>query len=109
MTRVLVTGGAGFVGRAVVRLAREAGYAVTVASRRLLDSEQVAADVTSVQGPDLGPDTDWSRALHGVDLVIHLAARVHIMRGAARASVDEFQRTTVLAPCGLPRQPPWLA
>ena len=28
-----------------------------------------------------GPDTDWSEALSGVDAVVHLAARVHVMSG----------------------------
>lgn len=68
---VLVTGASGFVGRHVVPdLVRE-GWSVRRAVRRPkgLDDEVVVETV--------GPDTDWTAALEGVDAVVHLAARVH--------------------------------
>jgi len=34
---------------------------------------------------DIGPETDWPEALKGIDGVVHLAARVHVMR---ESSVD---------------------
>ena len=43
----------------------------------------------------LGPDTDWSAALDGVDAVAHLAARVHVMRERAADSLAAFRRTNV--------------
>lgn len=68
---VLVTGASGFVGRHVVPdLVRE-GWSVrrAVRSPKGLDDEVVVETV--------GPDTDWTAALEGVDAVVHLAARVH--------------------------------
>lgn len=76
--KVLLTGATGFVGRALHPLLRQAGYAVRVAVRRSLDG----VDDQVVVG-DIGPDTDWTAAVSGIDVVIHLAARVHQMKDTA--------------------------
>jgi UDP-glucose 4-epimerase len=49
-------------------------------------------------------ETNWVDALRGVDAVVHLAARVHIMRGKAAASLSEFRRINVGATLNLARQ-----
>jgi len=41
---------------------------------------------------ELGPDTDWSLAIRGIDVVIHLAARVHVMHDS---SIDAYDRVNV--------------
>lgn len=45
---------------------------------------------------DIGPDTDWAEALVGVQTVIHLAARVHVMKETARDPLMEFRRVNTL-------------
>jgi nucleoside-diphosphate-sugar epimerase len=45
--------------------------------------------------PDLGPETPWRDALDGVDKVIHLAARVHVMREGASDPLAEFRHVNV--------------
>jgi nucleoside-diphosphate-sugar epimerase len=47
-----------------------------------------------VVGPIDGK-TDWSEALAGVEVVIHLAARVHVMRDDATDPLDEFRKVNV--------------
>lgn len=79
MSRVLVTGGAGFIGSHTVTLLLEKGYSV-----RILDSLQprvhprgkpswVPAAAEFIQG-DVADRTSMQQALDGADYVIHLAA-----------------------------------
>ena len=83
-----VTGAAGFVGRAVVATLRSRGLSV----RPLVRSAAVG-DAISVG--DIGPDTDWSRALDGVTHVIHAAARAHIMKDDATDPLAVFRQVNV--------------
>ncbi|MBS0418995.1 MAG: NAD-dependent epimerase/dehydratase family protein [Proteobacteria bacterium] len=63
--RVLVTGARGFVGSTLCAMLTEGGYDVRTVSR---------SDVGEIDGT-----TDWSAALRGVEYVVHLAARVHVL------------------------------
>jgi nucleoside-diphosphate-sugar epimerase len=41
---------------------------------------------------EIGPETDWHTALEGVDTVLHLAARAHVMRDTAANPLSEYRR-----------------
>ena len=82
MTRVLVTGAGGFVGRVLCPELSAAGFEVIAAARR---RSAIPARVAFRPIPDLGPATDWGPALAGIEAVVHLAALVHqAERGAGR-------------------------
>jgi nucleoside-diphosphate-sugar epimerase len=83
--KILVTGASGFIGNFLLAALRDTAYEVRAASRSLL--EQWGIDYVSA--PELGPDADWSRALNGVDVVIHLAGRAHVPSKNADAETDE--------------------
>ena len=71
---VAVTGAGGFIGSHLcTRADREEGLLVRRVLRR-----QTAGDCVAVG--EIGPATDWSMALRDVQVVIHLASRVHVMR-----------------------------
>jgi nucleoside-diphosphate-sugar epimerase len=53
---------------------------------------------------DISPDTDWSETLIGVDTVVHLAARVHMMKDAAPDPLAEFRYVNVAATKRLAQQ-----
>ncbi|HEV7372046.1 NAD-dependent epimerase/dehydratase family protein [Arenibaculum sp.] len=91
MTRVLVTGATGFVGRRLVERLLADGIAVRATVRR--PNGIPVAD--AVQVGEIGADTDWTTALQGIDVVVHLAARVHILHDEAADALAAFRRTNV--------------
>lgn len=87
--RVLVTGATGFVARTLVPLLRRRSHHVRCAVRR-----PVPGADTVVIG-DIGGTVDWARALDGIDTVIHLAARVHVMTETEADPLAAFRRVNV--------------
>ena len=100
---VLVTGATGFVGSAVVdRLAVHSEFTPRAALRRV--NHQGSSTVDVIQVGDLAPDTDWKTALHGVDVVVHTAARVHVMHDTDTDPLAEYRRVNVEGTLNLARQ-----
>jgi UDP-glucose 4-epimerase len=77
LTRVLVTGASGFVGSVLCELLARSGYVVRATGRAVRPVSGAAAEHVLVG--DLGGDPRWQEALVGVDIVVHLAARAHIL------------------------------
>lgn len=96
-----VTGANGFVGRHLVRLLLENGCRVRAALRRtprVGTPEEATKDSpllsTHIVG-NIDGDTDWTGLLDGVDIVIHLAARVHVMKDTAGDPAAEFRKVNL--------------
>ena len=53
---------------------------------------------------ELSSETAWGAALAGVHVVIHTAARLHVMNETADNSLDEFRRVNVQGTLNLARQ-----
>jgi nucleoside-diphosphate-sugar epimerase len=78
----LVAGGSGFLGRALIkRLVQLPGCSVVAPLRPL--SADLGAGVRSLPLTSLNAANDWSTALIDVDMVVHVAARVHGMKDKA--------------------------
>ncbi len=99
---ILVTGATGFVGTALVaRLARE-GIEARACIRR--DDASMPTGIHTVHVGDLTGDADWSQALAGIGVVVHAAARVHVMDDTAADPLVEFRRINVYGTLNLARQ-----
>ena len=97
--KLLVTGANGFVGRALCAGLLAQGHAVRSAMRHVDAQIENAVAVGSIDG-----QTDWSAALAGVDVVIHLAARVHVMHDKVKDPLEEFRKVNLHGTENLARQ-----
>lgn len=101
--RVLVTGANGFVGKALIaRLQRDDRLDVRGTVRR--EAVELLQGVDLVVSGELTPDSNWQPALAGVDFVVHLAARVHVMDDQSARSLARFRRVNVEVTRNLARQ-----
>lgn len=99
MSRVVVTGANGFVGRVLCETLARRGHAVRAVVRDAARATDLP-DVTAVGDIDGG--TDWSRALQGVDTVIHAAARAHILHDSVE-NAGLYMRTNAEGTAALAR------
>ena len=100
--RLLLTGATGFVGSAIQkRIVADGSYDLTIAVRNV--NEQSDA-VRIVKVDDLTTSTDWSDALKSVDVVVHTAARVHVMDDKSTDPLTEFRKVNVEGTLNLARQ-----
>ena len=95
---VLVTGANGFAGRAVCRLLLKRGWRVRAVARDITQADalrnalEAATDLEVALVRNIGPATHWQELIRGCKAVVHLAARVHIMRDSAADPLAEFRR-----------------
>jgi nucleoside-diphosphate-sugar epimerase len=103
MTKVLITGINGFVGKALgVELVAN-GFNVNGAVRSLA-SIDFPDGISQFAVKDIDSTTNWQKVLEGVDVVIHLAARVHMMNDAASSALEECRRVNVEGTLNLAHQ-----
>jgi len=104
MTRVLVTGANGFVGAALCERLVEQDIAARAALRTDSSARNRSLAAETVAVGDIDAGTDWSAALAGVTHVVHLAARVHVMREVARDPLADFRAVNTAGAINLARQ-----
>jgi len=94
---ILVTGANGFLGQALNLELKARQFAV----RGALRSEAKAGEVNV---GDIGPNTNWAAALTGVDVIVHTAARVHVMNEQVDDALSRYREVNVEGTLNLARQ-----
>lgn len=102
--RVAVTGASGFVGKAVVQQLAGNGHEVLSYARQPTHFASTQG-ISSMVAPELGIHADWRfRAEDGIDVLVHSAARVHVMQDASADPLNEFRKVNVAGTEILARQ-----
>ncbi len=89
--KVLVTGANGFIGKALCKKLLQQGWSVKGAVRSSKAAENLIPETEPAIVGEIGPDTDWAKALHGIDVAVHLAARVHVLAEAGTGYLKRYR------------------
>jgi len=93
--KVLVTGASGFIGRALCEKILTKGWQVRGIFRTGSDLSRLPDGVEAFLIAAIDSDTNWVDALSGIDTVVHLAARVHIMDDPSVDPLVEYRKVNV--------------
>lgn len=103
MARILLTGASGFVGGAVHEcLSKSSPHKLTVVVRKPIPALAATTSVTQVEQID--GMTDWSSILLDCDVVVHAAARVHVMHESSLDPLEVSRKVNVEGTLNLARQ-----
>mgnify|MGYP000420881063 CR=1 FL=1 len=102
MKKILVTGATGFVGGAVMHELVRLGAPIIAGVRN--NGVLASNTVKQIKVGDISSITDWLPALSGVDVVIHAAARVHVMNDSSADPLTEFRQVNAAGALNLARQ-----
>ncbi len=100
-SKVLITGSTGFVGRFMCSELENRGmpFCAVVRSTKYLPC---CSEYELI--PEIGPETNWDKALHGVDKVIHLAGRAHVLNESEENPRKSYKTINVSSTLNLARQ-----
>jgi len=88
---LLITGASGFVGSHLVDQLDYKRFKVIQTLRKGQGGSETANSSYHIIG-DINEKTDWSSALKKIDIVIHLAARAHMMNDTSQDPLAEFRK-----------------
>jgi nucleoside-diphosphate-sugar epimerase len=101
---VLVTGATGFVGRPLCEQLIQNSFGVRGSVRITETPINLPVGVQAAEISSIGSATDWTTALTGIDIVIHLAARVHVMVDTSEDPLEAYRQVNVAGTENLARQ-----
>jgi UDP-glucose 4-epimerase len=112
MRRTLITGASGFVGSALCATLRKIEADFAPVYRRMPTEAAYVAAHPQVAGnsaaplivPDITPATDWLPLLQDVDVVVHLAARVHLLQDKSADPLAQYRFANTASTLHLARQ-----
>jgi len=93
--KILVTGSNGFIGSSLAVKLNSIGHIVRGAVRERSDLPDAGMAYDRISVGSIDSSTDWTMALHGIDSVVHLAARVHVMTETSSDPLSAFYKVNL--------------
>jgi nucleoside-diphosphate-sugar epimerase len=93
--KVMVTGADGFIGNALCKKLMCENYKIKGVVRSKNYNSGFIDGIDTFQLESIGPITDWSEVLIGIECVVHLAARVHIVVNDTHDPLTLFREVNV--------------
>ncbi len=102
--KILITGANGFVGLPLSQHLMSAGHQIVgaVRSHDLVSKDNAQIDLKVIG--EINQNTDWQECLIGVDCVIHLANRAHVIDEQSSNPLDLYRKVNVAGTLHLARQ-----
>ncbi|WP_296752278.1 NAD-dependent epimerase/dehydratase family protein [Thiobacillus sp.] len=97
--KILVTGASGFIGRALLEHLRSEAYDVLGSVRVVAARER-----GFILAPELSATSDWREVLVGRDVVVHTAARAHVLKETEQNPLAVFRMVNTAGTLNLARQ-----
>ena len=107
MPNILITGATGFIGSAVCKELRsnKKGNHYSIIGTTRSSSQNVGPErIPLYKIDEIGPDTNWSLPISKANFVIHLAARVHLMKESACNPLQEYRKVNTEGTINLAEQ-----
>lgn len=98
---VFLTGGTGFIGSAIIeRLLNDSYFQVVATTRKNILSDKLKFVTIN----NIDESTNWLECLKNIDVVIHTAARVHMMKDISDNPLNDYRKINVEGTLNLARQ-----
>ncbi len=103
-SKILITGANGFIGSWLCEyLEKSDDFKDFDVIKAIRSVKNVVDDSSCIIG-NINKQTNWEKALEGVDIIVHLAARVHVMKENSDNPLQEFRNTNVDGTINLAKQ-----
>ena len=99
--KILITGATGFIGSALVKAYESPSNEIIIVTRNPVE---VNEGIVFFLLDSISASTDWMQVLSGVDVVIHLAARNHVMKDSSADPLKDFLSINTHATLNLAEQ-----
>jgi len=104
MKKILLTGANGLVGKAILSSYDESRFSYIAAVRKPVAVDQLPSCNKVITIEALDSHQDWQQALIGIDVVVHTAARVHVMDDHAENPIESYRKVNVEGTLNLAKQ-----
>jgi UDP-glucose 4-epimerase len=100
--KILLTGGTGFIGKALLSELLNNKFLLVSAVRRL--NPNIPSPISEYEIKNIDSKTNWGHLVQDIDTIIHLAARAHILNDTNTDPLAVFREINTEGTLGLARQ-----